>query len=248
MGAEVSPLATQTLAGMALGALGDAPGALERLREGLEIARRVGLRYLLGYTGLPLALVLAEGAEESWRDEAEALALEGLEGTHNLLHEGMAHLVLAKLAARRHRVTEAEARMGEVFQMLALFPPYLLFARRDFVTFLLAQGRAEEARRVAMLGVEELERMGGAGVHAVPMYLGLAESCFAQGDGTAGERALREAVRAVRARAGDLSEPEARERFLSHVPENARTLELARQRWGEDAASMSPGRAGAAPG
>jgi hypothetical protein len=204
--------------------------------------------YLLGYTGLPLALVLAEGADESWRDEAEALALEGMEGTHNLLHKGMAHLVLARLAARRHRLTEAETRMREVFQMLTLFPPYLLFARRDFVTFLLGQGRAEEARRVARLGVEELERMGGSGVHAVPMYLALAEACLARGEDTEGESALREALRAVRARAGDLSEPETRERFLSQVPENARTLELARQRWGEDAAAMSPGRAGAAPG
>ncbi|WP_157759079.1 hypothetical protein [Cystobacter fuscus] len=70
----------------------------------------------------------------------------------------------------------------------------------------------------------------------MPMYLALAEACFARGDDTAGESALREALRAVRTRAGDLSAPEARERFLSQVPENARTLELARQRWGEDAA------------
>ncbi len=123
-----------------------------------------------------------------------------------------------------------------IFQMLALFPPYLLFARKDFVTFLLAQGRAEEARQVAMLGVEELERMGGSGVHAVPMYLALAEACFAEGDSTAGEAALREALQAVRTRADDIPEPEARERFLRQVPENARTLELAHQRWGGAAA------------
>lgn len=49
----------------------------------------------------------------------------------------------------------------------------------------------------------------------------------------AGDEALRGALRCVRARASDIPEAEARERFLSQVPENARTLELARQRWGE---------------
>ena len=45
--------------------------------------------------------------------------------------------------------------------------------------------------------------------------------------------ALRAALRCVRARSSDIPEPGARERFLRQLPENARTLELARQRWGE---------------
>ena len=42
-------------------------------------------------------------------------------------------------------------------------------------------------------------------------------------------------LRCVRLRASDIPDMEARERFLRQVPENARTLELARQRWGEAA-------------
>ena len=88
---------------------------------------------------------------------------------------------------------------------------------------------------MAELGVQELERMGNEGVFAVAMHLALAEACFAQGEGSPGEAALHKALRCLRARARDIPD-EARERFLRQVSENARTLELAHQRWGEAAA------------
>jgi eukaryotic-like serine/threonine-protein kinase len=100
-------------------------------------------------------------------------------------------------------------------------------------TILRAQGRAAEARQVAELGVRELERMGCEGVYAVGMHLALAEACFAGDEPEAGKAALHEALRCVRARASDIPEPEARERFLRQVPENAWTLELARRHWGD---------------
>jgi hypothetical protein len=52
-------------------------------------------------------------------------------------------------------------------------------------------------------------------------------------DAGAGEAALREVLRCVHERASDIPDPALRERFLLQVPENARTLELARQRWGD---------------
>jgi hypothetical protein len=89
---------------------------------------------------------------------------------------------------------------------------------------------------VAALGVQEMERMGSQGVYAVSMCLALAEACFVEGDDGAGEAALRKALQCVRDRAADIPDPTMRERFLRQVPENARALELARQRWGESAA------------
>ncbi|WP_233261863.1 hypothetical protein [Vitiosangium sp. GDMCC 1.1324] len=62
--------------------------------------------------------------------------------------------------------------------------------------------------------------------------LALVQACFAQGDASAGEAALRGALQCVRERASDIPDPVLRERFLRQVPENARTLELAHQRWG----------------
>jgi hypothetical protein len=100
-------------------------------------------------------------------------------------------------------------------------------------TALLAQGCIAEARQVAMSGVQELEQMGSLGLNAVAVYLALSESCFAEGDTNNGETALRKALQCVRARANDILDTALRERFLRQVPENARTLELARQRWGD---------------
>ena len=96
---------------------------------------------------------------------------------------------------------------------------------------LLAQGRATEAREVAALGVQGLERGGSQGAEAVGLPLALTEACLAEGDSQAGEAALR-GLQCLRTRAADIPDAAARERFLHQVPENARTLELARQRWG----------------
>jgi hypothetical protein len=68
----------------------------------------------------------------------------------------------------------------------------------------------------------------------VGVHLALAESCLAGGDAQAGEAALRKAMQCLRACAHDIPDVAARQRFQLQVPENARTLELARQRWGEE--------------
>jgi hypothetical protein len=79
-----------------------------------------------------------------------------------------------------------------------------------------------------------LERMGSMGAASVGAWLVLAESCFAQGDTAAGDQALSQASRCMSLRAEDLPDAAARELFLSAVPENARTRELAHERWGKD--------------
>jgi hypothetical protein len=86
---------------------------------------------------------------------------------------------------------------------------------------------------VAAHGAQALEQTGCTGVYRVGMHLALAEACFAEGDTGAGEAALRRALQCVRERAEDIPDAAARARFLREVPENARTLALARERWGE---------------
>ncbi len=98
---------------------------------------------------------------------------------------------------------------------------------------LLAQERASEARQVAALGAQRLEQSGSECAATVGLRLALAEACLAEGDVQAGEAALRKALQCLRTCAHNIPDEAARERFLLQVPENARTLELARQRWGE---------------
>jgi hypothetical protein len=141
------------------------------------------------------------------------------------------HFVLAQVAAGRGEWSEAEVQGRQAVELLAPMPFYQLPATVGLSTALLAQGRVAEARELAARGVAASERSGGSFVlNAVAVRLALVEACFAQGDGPAGEEALRQAVQALRARTEDIPEAAARQRFLEQVPENARVLALARER------------------
>ncbi len=225
--------ATQTLRGLALVALGDVPAALATMNEGLANALRYGLAYAIHYTQVHLALVLANSPELPHHADARQMAQNILKTERtNVLHLGLARLVLAKVAAREGQLSEAEAEARKACDVLVMFAPYQLMARATLCAVLLAQQRSQEARTEAEQGVRVLERLGNAGAVSVSTWLVLAETCFTQEDTEAGERALREAVRCIRVRASDIPEPAVRERFLSHVPENARARELALRRWG----------------
>jgi hypothetical protein len=143
----------------------------------------------------------------------------------------MASLSLARIALGRGALAEAEALAREACEKP--FSYFLMPARSTLSTVLLAQGRVAEARREAALGVREWEAMGGTGVAAVGMHLALAEACLAEGAPLAGEASLRRALQCLRERSLDIPDATVRERFLRQVPENARVLELACQRWGE---------------
>jgi len=225
--------ATQTLRGLALVALGNVPAALETMNEGLANALRYGLPYAINYTQVHLALVLANSPELSHHENGRQMAQHILKTERtNVLHLGLARLVLAKVAARDGQLPEAEAEARKACDVLVMFAPYQLMARATLCSVLVARQRTQDARAEAEQGVRVLERLGDAGAVSVSTWLALTEACFAQNDTQAGERALREAVRCLRLRASDIPAPAARERFLSLVPENARTRELALQRWG----------------
>jgi ATP/maltotriose-dependent transcriptional regulator MalT len=237
---ERNQAATRTLMGLTLAALGDVPGAVDVIHQGLTGALRAGHAYAITYTQMHLALVLVSSTDPAHHEEARQFALETLETEkENVLHLGIAHLALAKVAAPRGQLPEAEARARKACEVLGLFRPYNLIARTALCSVLLARQRAAEARAEAEQGVKELEQMGPPGAMAVGMRLALAEACFAQGEQESGDAALRQALRCVHLRASDIPEGAARERFLSQVPENARVRELARQRWGTDAASAA---------
>jgi serine/threonine protein kinase len=235
IGEERNDVAAQNALAMVLASLGDLPGAVMEL-EGVDArAQRLGEQFLIALCGLHVFLTLADSSEAShWRQaRARAQSFMGTE-SRNILHVGIAHAVLAKVAVHFGDWHEAEAQaMHACAILLHLSPPFLLLARLALGAALLGQGRSAEARQVVELGMEGLEQLGGAGCFAVRAHLALAEVCFAQSDTVPGEASLRQALRTLRTRAGDIPEPTARERFLRQVPENARVLELAHQRWGE---------------
>ncbi len=238
---ERNQAATRGLQGLTLAALGDVPGAIDVIRLGLEGALRTGQAYAIAYTQIHLALVLTNSADPVHHAEARQLALQTLETEKlNVIHLGMAYITLARIAALQGQLAEAEARARQACEVLGLFQAYKLIARTTLCSVLLAQQRAAEARTEAEQGVRHLEQMGPPGATAVGMRLALAEACFAQGEQEPGDAALREALKCVHQRASDIPDAAARERFLNHVPENARVRQLTRQRWGSDETTPEP--------
>jgi hypothetical protein len=144
--------------------------------------------------------------------------------------QGVAYYVLARVAEGRGELAEAEAHGRRACELLVMMPAFHLLASTTLSATLLARGQVSEARAVSEQGVRELEGQGDSFIfNTVAVRWALAEACFAQGDTVAGEEALRQALRDVHARAADIEDAAARQRFLEQVPENARVLALARQ-------------------
>ena len=233
VGAQRDEVAALGWEAQALLGLGAAPTAVERVRRGMAQALRIGQPFPITHARLNLMLILAASPEPSHQQEARALALECLETqSANRLHLGSAHLVLARVVAGGGDLAGAEAQARKACELLAPFTPFVPLARWSLGALLLFQGRASEARSSVELGLREHEALGPGGLARVGLLQVLAEACFAQGDTDAGEQALRRALRHLRERAGEIPDADARERFLHQVPENARSLELGRQRWG----------------
>jgi hypothetical protein len=234
VGLERYAVGAQATWALASAALGDKASAEALLRENLAQAQRMRVHVALLHARLQLALLLADSAEPRQQEEALALSKhQDLEGPG--LFSGLAHTLKVKVAMNGGDLIGAEARAREACQLLAPFPLFQRKAQTLLTQVLLTRGRATEAREVAVLGVQRLEQCGSEGAEAVGLRLALAEACLAEGDTLAGEATLRRALHCLRTRAGDIPDPAARERFLRQVPENARTLELARQRWGDSA-------------
>jgi hypothetical protein len=100
----------------------------------------------------------------------------------------------------------------------------------------LAGGRAEEALAATEDAVARMAAMGGCGLfRGAFVRLAHAEALHATGAHDAARRAIAEARGRLLAIAGAIADPDYRRSFLEHVPENARTLALAREWAGEPA-------------
>ncbi len=225
--------APQAVWGLTLEALGDRPRAIAVLRDAVETCKLAGQTYATAACEMQLVLVLSSSLDSAHQEETRHLARHMLETNQgNLVFLGVAHLALAKVSVAQGWYTEAETHARQACELIGVILHFQVVARTLLSALLRAQGRVQEARAEAEACGQMLERMGGMGAAAVGAWLALAEACFAQGDTDAGDEALGQASRCMNLRAQDLPDSATRERFLRDVPENARTRELAHQRWG----------------
>ncbi|WP_224364701.1 serine/threonine-protein kinase [Hyalangium versicolor] len=234
VGSERGEVVVLARTAQALRALGDVAGAVERARQSVALALRVSPRFGVSFAEHNLIQVLAVSAEPTHQQEARALALKWVENrSGNRVQLGLAHLVLAKISAASEELAEAEVQARQACEILAPFAIFLPETRWKLNEILLRQGRVAEARAGVELALKELEPLGTDRMARVGLLRVLAESCFAEGDTASGEQALHRALEHLRSRAAAIPDLAVRQRFLHQVPENARVLELARQRWGE---------------
>jgi tetratricopeptide (TPR) repeat protein len=221
----------KTNIGGALIDAGDFAAADDTLVEALAIARRGQMYYLEAGILFNLAHVRA------WRgrlDEARALAKDGLE--LSTLHQdrrfvGAGHLYLATIAYLGGAVEESAQEARTAVAELAALPPLRASAQAALARALLAAGRVGEALACAAQAIDAVERRGGIEEYEALAHLVWAEAlALAQRHGEARQALARAAAR-LHERAGRISDPSLRARFLEDVPDHRRTLELARA-WG----------------
>jgi tetratricopeptide (TPR) repeat protein len=176
-------------------------------------------------------------ADRGALDEARALASRLSEHGHALhlpLEEWRGRWVLAEVL---RRMGDLEGAEREIQTALGLAVPLEHPGALGTLSALrLAQGRAEEALAAAEDAVARCKTMGGCGMfRGAFVRLAHAEALHATGAHDAARAAIAEARTRLLAIAGKIPDPEYRKSFLEDVPENARTLALARAWLGETA-------------
>ncbi|WP_437476897.1 protein kinase [Sorangium sp. So ce1014] len=209
--------------------LGDLDGAESMIRAGLAESDRMHLQELKLGTEANLAQVLAfRGQLADARALAEAVVTSsrqaGLVRT-----EVAARCYLAKIALAMgdFDVAEREARAAVALSQSA--PMIGVQASAVLARALVGLGRFDEATRAATDATSQLSEFGTLEEGESLVRLTYAEALSASGRQHEAIAAIASARASLLARAEKLSDPTWRERFLRDGPDNARTLDLARQ-------------------
>jgi tetratricopeptide (TPR) repeat protein len=210
--------------------LGDFSRAESMLRAALEEADRLSLHELRLVIETNLAHVLAHcGQPAEGRTLAEAAATS-FRRAGNVRMELAARCYLAKIASSMGDLDAAEREARAAVANAQSVPTLGVQAFAVLARALLGLGRIDEAMQVAAEASSRLAEFGTVEEGESLARLTYAEALAASGRHAEAAPAIASARTALLARAEKLSDPTWRERFLQHVPDNARTLELAR-RW-----------------
>jgi hypothetical protein len=217
--------AMQVLRGMNLWHLGAHARAVELLESVPEADTTLG-----EISPLRRIVLCWLHAERGALDETRALAIEVREFCrehHDRLDESRCTWVLAEVLRRVGDLEGAEREVEAARAMaMPLDQPGML---ATLAVIRLARGCAADALAAAEDAMARSAAMGGCSLfRAAAVQLVHAETLHATGDHDAARRAIADARDRLLAIAGRIAEPGYRTSFLEAVPENARTLALAR--------------------
>jgi len=213
--------------GFILSELGDFVGAEEALRRSLGDADHMGLHDLATVARHNLGHVLAYRGSLDEARMLEQRAVEAFRTQGDPRMEGVARTYLAKIALLSGDLGTAEREARAASEALRVAPPVRAAAVAILARVLLALGRPADALPIAREAFGTLESLGMLEEGEALVRLVHAEALAAMGLADEFTTAITSARALLLARGAKISDPSWRRRFLTAVPDNARTLELA---------------------
>jgi hypothetical protein len=217
--------------GYALLEIGDFAAAEKTLADVATQADRMGLSNVASTARHNLGLTLARLGRYAEARTVESSAAGEFSASGNRRMEGasLEYLALIELAAGDALAAEAAARGA--LQVASIEPALPLNQAESLAILgqtLLAQKRDVEALDVALRGMKMLEELGGIDDGEAIIRLTLAESLHKTGDTAAAHAAISSARDRLLLRAAKIVDDRLRQAFLEQVPENQKTLALAK--------------------
>jgi tetratricopeptide (TPR) repeat protein len=213
-------------------------GAWERaehsLREAQQMGERMGLQYVVAVTLKNLGLVMAHRGDVVQARDLERRAAQLFESLGVPRMEGAARRSLASIAMIAGDPIGAEDEARRAVALLAAAPPKRIGAYAVLSRALLLSRpgdllRAREALDCARSAMELLASVGMCDENESLVRLAYAEALEAAGDHEAACRAIASAREHLLERAGRITDDVLSKAFVQDLPDNARTLELARE-------------------
>jgi tetratricopeptide (TPR) repeat protein len=208
--------------------LGDYARSVVELRRAIAQAEAIGVNQAtaLGKHNLGLALARQGAISEGMALEEEALRIFAGQGDVRL--ENASRLYLAVIHAAAGQFAEAEVICGDALKVVADATPMRAYAYAVLADVQLQSGRP--ARAAAEEAMRLLESLGGVDEGEALIRLVWAEALRKDGDPRA-LPAIARAKQRLLERAAKIGDAALRERFLTALPENARTFSNAAS-WG----------------
>jgi eukaryotic-like serine/threonine-protein kinase len=214
--------------GFVLAELGDFAGAEEALRAAHAHAERMSLSDLAAVALHNLGHVVAVRGDLDEARRIEHAAAEAFGRLGDPRMEGVTRAYLARIAILSGDFALAEREARAATALLLVAPPLRAGAGAVLARALLGLGRDEEALLAARDAFATLTALGALEEGETLVRLVYAEALARAGAKDELRAVIFDARERLLARAAKISDPSWRERFLQGVPDNARTLELAR--------------------
>jgi hypothetical protein len=212
--------------GLTFAQLGDFESAEEALRAALAAAERLGLPDVATSAAHNLGLTLAHLGRVAEAEKMEQRAVEDFHRLGDPRMEGCARCYAAQIALLADDPARAEREAAAAAELLRVAPPLRASALAVQARAALRQRRAAEAADLARSALALLEQLGAIEEGEALIRLVHAEALAALGDRAAFTRAASDARDRLLEHAARITDPAWRERFLTAVPDNARTLAL----------------------